>query len=264
MKRVVVTGASRGIGNAVARMLHAEGWDVVGLSRTKPVPVGETRWRWIKADVKSLTQVQRAFRTLGCAVDAVVHCAGIREPYRRVMAGMPPATWEQIVNVNLHGAHHVVWAALPLLAHADDARILLFSGGGAFDPSPGYSAYAVSKAGVVSLMETLALELAPVGVTVNCVAPGYVPTTIHDPRTLRERGTDDGEAMAVAVECVRHLLAPSTRGLTGKTVSAVHDDWRSFDPLTVDAVNGSTMGTRTRTPIQRVRDFSRRATLAAL
>lgn len=264
MKRVVVTGASRGIGQAVARALWADGWDVVGVSRTQPEPIATSRYRWIKADVAKLAQVQRVFKTLNCAVDAVVHCAGIREPRRRVLAGAHPDEWQRIVATNLFGAHHVVYAALPSLAHSTDARILLFSGGGAFDPAPGYSAYAASKAGIVSLMETTAIELAPIGVAINCVAPGYIATGMHDEQTLKVRGTDTAEALATAVECIRHLLSRETCGLTGRTVSAQWDDWQSLDQLTVDAVNASPLGTRTRALIQGVRELGRRANVAAM
>jgi hypothetical protein len=88
-----------------------------------------------------------------------------------------------------------------------------------------------------------------------------VPTAIHaasleaGPRVLGEdeyarlqAGMDDTEELPRAVACVRHLLGPEARGLTGKTVSAVHDDWRTIGPLNVDGLNDSPVWTRSRLP----------------
>jgi len=113
------------------------------------------------------------------------------------------------------------------------------SGGGAFAPFPNYSAYAVSKAAVVRLTETLAVELAPQGIAVNAIAPGFVATEIHD-ATLREGVERAGQEHfeqtqrllrqgAVPIErvvaCLQFLLSDRAEGLTGKTISASFDPW---------------------------------------
>src|SRR6266542_3298533 len=262
MRQALVTGASRGIGRAVTLALLADGWKVYGVSRTAPDfyrdspytnDVNDIRFVWESHDITY------GFRPLFLAhgwlkhLDAVIHCAGIRGPHGP-LAENDPATWLDTINTNLVGTYRVVHAVLPVLA--PNGRILLMSGGGAFDPSPEFSAYAVAKAGVVSLMETLAVELEGSGITINCVAPGKIPTTIH-PEPLPD---DGGRAMAQAVACIRHLLSPATVGLTGKTVSAAYDDWESLLPHIVPALNASTMGTRARNPIQRVRELTRPTT----
>ena len=230
-------------------MLLADGWSVLGVSRTQTSLPG---MRAHQIDVGLPHQVERLSRLVSGPLDAVVHCAGIRGPHGPLIEN-DPSEWMTTIRVNLLGAYHVTRVCLPALQKSEDGRILLFSGGGAFGPAREYSAYATAKAGVVSMMETLASELKSTRVAVNCVAPGYVPTTIH------EQPVDDGgEAMRTALACVRHLLSPQTLGLTGKTVSAQHDDWTHINQWNVDRLNDSPDGTRYRNTIQMLQ----RATVA--
>jgi NAD(P)-dependent dehydrogenase (short-subunit alcohol dehydrogenase family) len=237
MKCAIVTGVSRGIGRAVAEMLLDEGWFVQGVSRTPPL-IAAPMFRWARTDLE-----RDSGMVLVGQLDALVHCAGIRGPYGP-LAENEPDEWERTIQTNLIGTYRVVRAALPLLERSDDGRILLFSGGGAFSPEPGYSAYAATKGATVALMETLAEELRG-RVGVNCVAPGFVATDIHRGTPL-EGKSDGGHAMQRAVACVRHLLSPDARGLTGKTVSAQWDSWSDITQETVGSLNASPAWTRDR------------------
>jgi NAD(P)-dependent dehydrogenase (short-subunit alcohol dehydrogenase family) len=246
-RSAIVTGCSRGIGRAVAEALLGDGWDVIGVSRTEPED-----WQgftWLRCDVGDFGALEDGLTHFGLdAVDAVVHCAGIRGPYGP-FDDVEPSRWAETIQTNLMGTASVVRAALPYLRRSDDGRILLFSGGGAFSPEPGYSAYAASKGGTIALMETLAVELADTTVTVNAVAPGFVATDIHT--GTPHEGRDDGGAMARVVACVRHLLSHRATGMTGRTVSAQWDAWGEISPFTLAYLGD--MGTRTRHKIEGLR-----------
>lgn len=249
MSRAIVTGASRGIGRAVTEMLLAEGWDVWGVSRTDPGIAHEAFW-WVEWDLSDPAWgLNFVFGTE--PIDALVHCAGARGPHGPLTENDPDA-WVQTIQTNLVGTYRVVKAALPLLQRAEDARILLFSGGGAFGPEPGYSAYAATKGATISLMETLAVELADTTVTVNAVAPGFIATDIHK-GTPYEGRTEVLGAMANVVACVRHLLSPQARGLTGRTVSAQWDDWEQIAPWTMPYLGDQ--GMRMRHKIENLNAF---------
>jgi NAD(P)-dependent dehydrogenase (short-subunit alcohol dehydrogenase family) len=211
------------------------------------------RFGWVKADVGSGRLRWLLSDYLGDqTLDALVHCAAVQGPTGPLETSDTKA-WIDAVNVNLTGTYRVLRATLPHLHKSLDGRALLFSGGGAFTPRPEYSSYAAAKAGVVAIMEALADELRHSTVTVNCVAPGYVPSGMPGRWASDKRD----EALDRAVACVRHLLGPAARGLSGKTISAAFDDWSSITPLTVASVNASVQGTRHRHPIQRVQEMTR-------
>jgi NAD(P)-dependent dehydrogenase (short-subunit alcohol dehydrogenase family) len=125
---------------------------------------------------------------------------------------------------------------------SEGGRIVVFSGGGASGPFPNYTAYACSKVAVVRLIETAALEMAPYGIEINCLAPGFVLTRMHKQtieagamtvgadyfeRTQSEiqRG---GTPIEVAARAALFLASDRSSGITGKLVSARHDGWREW------------------------------------
>jgi len=196
---------------------------------------------------------------VGRPLDAVIHCAVVQSPVGP-LEETDPEEWAQSIQIGLIGSYNVVRKMLPHLHGSRDGRILLFAGGGAFSPRARFSAYACAKAGVVRLAETLAEELTGTSVSINCVAPGFVPTAIHEAtlqagrhlagaeydRVIRDVAHDDGSRLAHVVACIRHLLSPSTRGLSGKTVAAQFDDWEHLTPFTVPEVMATEIWTARR------------------
>jgi len=177
-------------------------------------------------------------KTHTASIDALVNAAGS-------FGAIGPAietdsrAWRKTLETNLVSTYLMIKRAAPLMVRERSPRIVNFSGGGAFAPFPNYSAYAVSKAGIVRLTETLAVELAPRGIAINAIAPGFVATEIHE-ATLREgverAGHEHFEQTqrllrqgAVPIErvvaCAAFLLSDRAHGLTGKTISASFDPW---------------------------------------
>jgi len=247
-RHAVVTGSSKGIGRAIAEALLTEGWTVLGVSRT--YPKGAREWpgdfRWLHADLSTGYCLEHLAQSIPEGrLDALIHCAAEQGPVGPLvpldgkLSREMIHAWHQSVKTNLLSAYDVVRLCLPALRQSEDGRILLFAGGGAFNSRPGYAAYAVAKAGVVSLASTLAEEERG-RVTVNTVSPGFVPTPmtgyVEGPSTEKDR----------AVACVLRLLSPMTRGLTGKTVSAEYDAWQHITPENVESLNDSLLGERHR------------------
>ena len=194
----------------------------------------------IAGDVTDAAGLERLFdaaEAVGGSL-SVVHAAAVLSAIGPVIDVEADAWWET-VRVNLLGTFLVLQAACRRLVRRGlPGSIVLFSGGGATAAFPNYTAYACGKVGVVRLAETLAQEMAPHGVRVNCVAPGFVATRMHAAtleagaaagseylhRTERELRAG-GVPPEVAARAVAFLLSDAAEGITGRLLAAVHDDW---------------------------------------
>lgn len=173
-RSVLVTGASRGIGRAVAAGFVASGDRVVGLSRSGGAPDGVVG---IGADVTDTDALRRAVaraRSLHGPVEVLAACAGVS--HDALAARTPAPVWEETLAVNLTAAFACVRAVLPDMMRARRGRVVLVSSVVAARGGTGLTAYAASKGGIEGLTRSLARELAPRGICVNAVAPGFVET----------------------------------------------------------------------------------------
>jgi 3-oxoacyl-[acyl-carrier protein] reductase len=243
-RRILVTGASRGIGAEIAGLLAELGAIVVAVARG-----GETLERRV-ADLPG-----EGHRALALdvgdgegwsaaaargeleGVDGLVTAAAVLAPVGPIGSYAPEELWATM-RVNVLGTLLAVHACLHSLESAHGA-VVTYAGAGASTPLPRYDAYATSKAAVARLSENLALELSGRGVRVNAVSPGFVATEIHA-ATLEagpalagegyfadtEQQLDGGGVPARrAAELTAFLLSDAARGITGRLISAPWDPW---------------------------------------
>lgn len=248
-KNILITGASMGIGLAVAEACAAQGASLILVSRheadlAKVIEMlrgnGQTHtYRCV--DVGSADAVEKMAVSLTErleSLDGVVNCAGVYGPIGSTDI-VDVGEFATTIQINLLGTFYVCHYLLPLLKKASRGKIVNYSGGGAAGPFPNYCAYSVSKVGIVRLTENMALELKADGIDVNSVAPGFVVTRLHE-QTL-EAGAKAGEAFLqktkeqiasggvsadIAAKLTVFLLSPESDGITGKFISAPWDFWQ--------------------------------------
>jgi len=168
-KRVVVTGGTSGIGAATAQRFRDEGCEVVVLARTPGPGV-------IRCDVSDRLQVDAAFEQVG-DLDVVINNAGVS--VRSPAVDISPDQWEQVLATNLSGAFWVAQAAARRMLLGAGGVILNTASTNALVGYRYYAGYNATKAGLVALTKSLALEWAP-RIRVNAVCPGYVLTPMQE------------------------------------------------------------------------------------
>ena len=176
MARAIVTGAARGIGEAIARRLHADGYEVVlaDIADASPVAValGEEAHAH-ELDVRELASWQQLLAALDGDVHALVNNAA-RTEFRSFFE-IDMAEWDDVLATNLRGTYLGCRVVGEALRERGAGRIVNLASDAAFAASGGSGVhYAASKAGVVALTRRAATELAPYGVTVNAVAPAAI------------------------------------------------------------------------------------------
>ena len=173
MSTALVTGAARGIGRAIALRLAADGFSVAACDRDSSVeaPPGGSA---VVFDVTDAAAVADAFASLG-EVDAVVANAAIVKNIADADR-LSPEAWRNELDVNLTGAFLTVQPAIAQMRERGSGRIVVISSGAATGGLRGQVSYSAAKAGLLGMVRTLALELAPSGVAVNAVLPGMVET----------------------------------------------------------------------------------------
>ena len=243
-KSVAITGASMGIGFAVARTaleagargvtICARDSDGVTYACERLSDDGfRDRVRGLAADVSRAADVERFFAfahdAFG-AIDAVVHAAAVVEPIGSIL-DVDPQQWLRAVEIDLFGSFLVARAACERMRERG-GRIVLFSGGGASFPWPEYTAYACSKVAVVRLVETIAMEMQSYGIEINALAPGMVATRmlerVHAAAAQAGRAVQPGATPERAAHAAAFLISPAAAGISGKFVSANYDDYAAW------------------------------------
>jgi len=230
-KIALVTGAARGIGQATSEVLAAEGAHVVGLDRPEDeaalnAAVGALQGTPLLADVSDPTapgKIASELKRLHGGVDIVVHNAGVTRD--KTLGRMSESQWDQVLNINLAALINITDALVTDNALHDGGRIISLSSIAGIAGNVGQTNYATSKAGVIGLTRALSKQLAPRGITVNAVAPGFIETrmTAAIPLVIREAGrrlsalSQGGQPQDVA-RAISFLAEPGSGGLTGNVL----------------------------------------------
>lgn len=234
----VVTGASGGIGSAVARHLSAAGVKLLLLGRDSSHgkladELGCDARLWDVTRSPDAGLVAAVNRLAGPI--ALVHCAGVLGPVGMRTTEAMLGDWWRTVEINLRGSTVACRLVLPRMVADRAGRVILMGGGGSCEARPRFSAYSVSKTAVLRLAECLALEYADSGVRVVCVAPGAVETSMLT--ACREAGDSPPRVLDVS-ECCRligRLLTEDVTGLSGRLVH-VRDEWGVNQPAESSAL----------------------------
>ena len=205
----LVTGASGGIGRAVSTLLVRAGFGVVAFARRADAleqlaaDLGPSLLP-VVGDVTVAADVDRAVRAaeeaFGC-LTVLVNNAGVAE-YAAVEA-MDELAWRRVLDVNLTGAFLALRAALPALRRAGGGCVVNVASLAAVRPFPGGGAYAASKAGLVALTESAALEVRDDGIRVSVLLPGSVATGMTDAEEARDWKIQPDDVARVVLDIVR-------------------------------------------------------------
>lgn len=230
-KVALVTGAARGIGASISEVLAREGAQVIGVDRPQEEgALGATLSRLngvglaldvtaADAGARIIAQSQERFGGL----DIVIHNAGITRD--KTLRNMPPAWWDQVIEVNLASIVRINEALLASKALKPAARMVCVSSIGGIAGNPGQTNYGATKAGVISYVRSMAKAMAERNGAINAVAPGFIETqmTAHMPAGPRVMGRlmcslSQGGLPQDIAETVAFLASPYASAVNGQTL----------------------------------------------
>ena len=266
---VFISGGTSGLGFEIAQHFVKLGKTVVicgrsevavkvTLEQLKSLSLGKQIILGISSDVsnrKATIEMFEKFHKLEIVIDILICNAGVIGPIDKFLDN-EIEDWENAFNINLYGTLNLVMAALPSMIERKKGRIIHISGGGATAPLFGMSSYAASKSAAVRFIETLALEYADSGVTLNSVAPGMLKTKLLN--QMLDAGPDKigGKLFAKsvakveanidttpqAIKLIDFLASESSNGITGRLISAEWDNWLEW-PNHLEEINNSDLYT---------------------
>jgi len=283
-RAAIITGASQGLGAAIAARFAAEGASLALCSRDG-TEIAAKRQELLStyptarihaqaADVAAEDQIDSFFNAAEHAlgrVDILVNNAGIYGPKGSIDT-VDWKEWVKAIAINLNGNVYCARKAVTLFKPNRYGKIINLSGGGATNPLPGISAYAASKAAMVRFTETLALEVREFGIDVNALAPGALATRLTDEliaagpekvgETLHARmikvKEEGGTPLAIGADLCVYLASADSDGLTGRLIAAPWDPWPFTDSAKQEIASSDIYTLRRIVPKDRSKDWGDR------
>lgn len=252
-KWALITGSSRGLGEALAHRFWVAGWSLVLLARS------ESSLHQVTSDFKKTSSQEFIHLTCDLGVpsevdevvysisnclpnlDLLINNAAIHGPIGALLDSSME-DWQRVFQVNLFSPVALCRAVIPGMAKNGGGSIINLSGGGATGPRPNFAAYASAKTALVRFTETLAIELSSLGINVNCISPGAMKTALLEEVLFKGKNTSgskefelatkvfsDGGASMDRVADLALFLADIDRArFSGKLISAVWDRWEEW------------------------------------
>ena len=264
-KQAIITGANQGLGLEIARkfvlagaslmlcarnasMLEDARAELTGMAQEEQKIVTQVADVSVESDVHGV--VAQTLKLLG-GFHILVNNAGVYGPKGEIES-VDWAAWVRTIEINLYGSILMSRAVLPHFKAQGYGKVIQLSGGGATNPLPRISAYAVSKAAIVRYAETLAEEVRGTGIDVNSIAPGALNTRMLDEilqagpekvgQAFYERSVKQKESGGAPLEkgadLALFLASSASDGITAKLISAVWDYWEHW-PEHVRELSGS-------------------------
>ncbi|MBP20505.1 MAG: SDR family oxidoreductase [Pseudomonadales bacterium] len=254
-KAAIITGASQGLGFEIAKQYVLAGASVMLCARDKDVLSAATKSLRLMASSESIVLskvadvcesvevdalVNSTIKRLG-SIDILVNNAGVYGP-KGPIDSILWDDWVQAININLLGSVLMCRAVVPHMKSKGYGKIVQLSGGGATNPMPNLSSYAVAKAGIVRFIETLALETAKHTIDVNAIAPGALNTRMLDEiidsgpgkvgKEFHERALEQkasgGAGLEKGAKLAVFLGSAASDGISGRLISALWDPWQDL------------------------------------
>lgn len=281
-RAAIITGASQGLGAEIAEHFAREGASLVLCARSmnKLAEVERTLMPHLKdgqriviqqADVAKESDIDALVATALDAfphLDILVNNAGIYGP----LGAIEDVDWEQWKEaniINLFGTIYACRVLLPHLKRRGYGKIINLSGGGATNPLPRISAYASSKAAVVRMTETLALEAKDDHIDINAIAPGALATKLNQDLVaagpeiigeafhakMQKMVESGGTPLDLGAKLCVWLASKESDGITGKLISAQWDPWENLQDYAEDLDGGDIYALRRIVPKERGKDW---------
>jgi NAD(P)-dependent dehydrogenase (short-subunit alcohol dehydrogenase family) len=217
---ILVTGANGGLGAHVTQRFLSSGAQVIGTARHITADAfGLPNFTAMPADLGQSSEADRLVAAVIARfqrIDVLVHVAG-GFAYGGPIHETTDAIWEQMLNLNLRAAMRMVRAVIPHMREAKRGRIIAVGSRAGVEPAANIAAYAASKAALVSMMKTAALENKGLGITANVILPGTIDTEANrkeDPKADRSKWVSPDRLAALAF----YLASEDAAEITGAAI----------------------------------------------